>query len=64
MTELFNNMRKRLGIKAGANIVVPIRDYNNFDPDDNGNLTLSIKIKLYILRISKRVYYHLQILEN
>ena len=30
---------KRLGVKKSANIVEPIRDDNNFNPDDNGNLT-------------------------
>ena len=39
MTKLFNEMRKRLGIKGGANIVEPIRDYDSFDVYDNGNLT-------------------------
>ena len=39
ITELFNEKRKRLGIKGGANIVEPIRDYDSFDIDDNGNLT-------------------------
>ena len=38
-TKLFNERRKRLGIKGGANIVEPIRDYDSFDTDDNGNLT-------------------------
>ena len=39
ITKLFNERRKRLGIKGGANIVNPIRDYDSFDIDDNGNLT-------------------------
>ena len=38
ITKLFNERRKRLGIKGGANIVEPIRDYDTFDIDDNGNL--------------------------
>ena len=38
-TKLFNERRKRLGIKGGANIVEPIRDYDSFDIDDNANLT-------------------------
>ena len=39
LTKLFNERRKRLGIGGGANIVEPIRDYETFDIDDNGNLT-------------------------
>ena len=40
ITKLFNDRRKRLGIKGGANIAEPIRDYDSFDTDDNGNFTL------------------------
>ena len=43
ITTLFNERRKRLGIKGGANIVEPIRDYDSFDIDDNGNLTFVCK---------------------
>ena len=43
MTKLFNNARKRLGIKGGANIEEPIRNYDSFDLDDNGNLTFTYK---------------------
>ena len=39
ITKLFNERRKRLGIKGGVDIVEPIRDYDSFDIDDNGNLT-------------------------
>ena len=39
ITKLFNERRKRLGIKGGSNIVEPIRDYDSFNIDDNGNLT-------------------------
>ena len=39
ITKLFTERRKRLGIKGGANIVEPIRDYDTLDIDDNGNLT-------------------------
>ena len=39
ITKLFNERRKRLGIKGGSNIVEPIRDYDSFDIDNNGNLT-------------------------
>ena len=31
--------RERLGIKGGAKIVEPIRNYDSFNLDDNGNLT-------------------------
>ena len=39
VTQLFNERRNRFGIEGGANIVEPIRDYETFDIDDNGNLT-------------------------
>ena len=39
VTKLFNERRKRFGIEGGDNIVEPIRDYETFDIDDNGNLT-------------------------
>ena len=39
MIKLFNDTRKRLGIKGGDNIEEPIKNYDSFDPDDNGNLT-------------------------
>ena len=38
MTKLFNDTRKRLRIKGGANTEEPIRNYDGFDLDDNGNL--------------------------
>ena len=38
MTKLFNDTRKRLGIRGGANTDEPIRNYDSFDLDDNGNL--------------------------
>ena len=41
MTKLFNDTR--LGIKGGARIEEPIRNYDNFDPDDNGKLTFTNK---------------------
>ena len=46
MTKLFNDRRKRLGIKGGANIEEPIRNYDSFDPDENGNLTFTYKNKV------------------
>ena len=39
-------MRKRLGIKGGASIKEPIRNYDNFDLDHNGNLTFTYKNKV------------------
>ena len=44
LTKLFNATRKRLGIKEGANIGEPIRNYDNFDLDDNGKLTFTYKV--------------------
>ena len=35
---LINERRKRLGIKGSAKIVEPIRNYDSFNLDDNGNL--------------------------
>ena len=46
MTKLFNDTRERLGIKGGANVEKPIRNYDNFDLDDNGNLTFTYKNKV------------------
>ena len=36
---LINKRRERSGIKGGAKIVEPIRNYDSFNLDDNGNLT-------------------------
>ena len=55
ITKLINEMRKRLGIKGGAKIVEPVRDYNNFDSDDNGNLTFKYGKKTSILVISMKI---------
>ena len=38
ITKLINERRERLGIKGGAKIVKPIRNYDSFDSDNNGNL--------------------------
>ena len=43
ITKLINDRRKRLGIKGGANIEEPIRDYNSFDLDNNGDLNFKYK---------------------
>ena len=45
ITKLINDRRKRLGIKVGAKIVEPIRNYSSFDLDDNDNLTFTYKNK-------------------
>ena len=50
MTELFNGARKRLGIKGGASIEEPTRNYYNFDPDDYDNLTFIYKSKVINFR--------------
>ena len=46
MTKIFNDARKRLGIKGGASIEEPIRNYDNFDLNDSGNLTFTYKNKV------------------
>ena len=46
MTKLFNDTRKRLGIKGGANIEKPVRNYDCFDLDDNGNFTFTYENKV------------------
>ena len=43
ITKLINDRRERLGIKRGAKIGEPIRIYDSFDLDDNGNLTFTYK---------------------
>ena len=43
ITKIFNERRKRLSIKGGDKIVKPIRNYDSFDLDDNGNLTFTYK---------------------
>ena len=45
-TKLFNDTRRRLGIKGGASIEEPVRNYDNFHLDDNGNLTFTYKNKV------------------
>ena len=46
MTKLINDTRKRLGIKGGATMEEPIRNYDNFVQDDNGKLTFTYKNKV------------------
>ena len=54
ITMLINNRRKRLGIKGGAKIVEPIRNYDILDLDDNGNLTFKYgKEDIYIGNINE-----------
>ena len=55
MTTLFNYARQRLAIKGAANIEEPIRNYDSFNLDDNGNLTFTYKIKLQLLGISTSI---------
>ena len=43
IAKLFNDMRKRLGIKAGVKTVEPIRNYDIFNLDDNGYLAFTYK---------------------
>ena len=43
LTKLFNDRRKRLGIKGGTPIADPIRDYSKFKLKNDG--TLSYKYK-------------------
>ena len=55
ITMLFNERRKRLGIKGGANIEEPTANYNSFDLDDNGNLTFVRNNEdIYIGNINER----------
>ena len=54
LTKLFNNRRKRLGIKGGTSIVGPIRDYSKFKLKTDG--TFSYKYKktvIYLGNIDK-----------
>ena len=41
--KLLNERRRSLGIEGGANIIDPIRDYEAFDIDKNGNLAFIYK---------------------
>ena len=47
LTKLFNDRRKRLGIKGGAPIIDPIRDYSKFKLKNDG--TLSYKYKTTVI---------------
>ena len=47
LTKLFNDRRKRLGIKGGTPIVDPIRDYSKFKLNNDG--TLSYKYKTTVI---------------
>ena len=47
LTKLFNDRRKRLGIKGGTPIIDPIRDYSKFKLKNNG--TLSYKYKTTVI---------------
>ena len=47
LTKLFNDRRKRLGIKGGMSIIDPIRDYSKFKLKNDG--TLSYKYKTTVI---------------
>ena len=47
LTKLFNDRRKRLGIKGGMSIIDPIRDYSKFKLKNDG--TLSYKYKTAVI---------------
>ena len=47
LTKLFNDKRKRLGIKGGTPIIDPIRDYSKFKLKNDG--TLSYKYKTTVI---------------
>ena len=47
LTKLFNDRRKRLGIKGGTPIAEPIRDYSKFELKNDG--TLSYKYKTTVI---------------
>ena len=47
LTKLFNDRRKRLGIKGGTPIIDPIRDYSKFKLKNDG--TLSYKYKTTVI---------------
>ena len=56
ITKLFNDRRTRSGIKGGANIVEPNRDFDSSDLDDNGNLNFKHgKEDIYLWVISLKV---------
>ena len=43
LTTMFNNNRKRLGIKGGKPIIDPVREYQNFKLTENGKLSYKYK---------------------
>ena len=58
ITKIINERRKRLGIKGFGKIVKPVRDYDSFDLDDNGNLNFKYgkeDIHIYLFVISIKV---------
>ena len=46
LTISFNNTRKRLGIKEGVPIVEPLRNYNNFKLEDDGEISYVYRRKV------------------
>ena len=56
LTTMFNNNRKRLGIKGGTPIEEPIRKYDNFKLADDGSLTFVYKrIVIDLGNINERI---------
>ena len=54
ITKLFNERKKTLGIKGGAKIAEPIRNYDRFNLDNNGNLNFKYgKEDIYIGNINE-----------
>ena len=49
LTKLFNDRRKRLGIKGGTSIIGPIRDYSKFKLKNDG--TISYKYKKTVIHL-------------
>ena len=56
LTTMFNNNRKRLGIRKGAPVLEPIRKYDNFKLADDGSLTFVYKrIVIDLGNINERI---------
>ena len=56
LTTMFNNNRKRFGIRKGEPVLDPIRKYDNFKPADDGSLTFIYKrIVIDLGNINERI---------
>ena len=56
LTKLFNDRRKRLGIKGGTPIIDPIRDYSKFKLKNDGTLSYKYKTTvIYLGNIDKNL---------